>query len=50
MGQAVAGGLGCSGEFRSHGTTGWDMVVWVNLLLLFDLKTNLSLRDECVGE
>jgi len=47
MGQT--GGLHCCGGFGSHGTTDWDMVVWVDLPLLFDLKTNLSLRVECVG-
>lgn len=45
MGQAVAGGLCCS-----VGTTGWDTVIWVNFLLLFDLKTYLSLWDECFRE
>lgn len=49
MGQAAAGGLRCSGGSGSRGTTGWDPVVWVNLLLLFDLKVNLALHDEHVG-
>lgn len=38
-------GSGSSG-FGSQGTTGWNMVIWVN----FDLKTNLSLQDEFVEE
>lgn len=45
MWQAAAGGLCCCVGFGSCGTKGWDTVVWVNLLLLFDLKTNLSLRE-----
>lgn len=47
MGQAVAGGLCSSVECHvSHGTTAWDMVVWLNFLILFDFKTYLSLWDE----
>lgn len=51
MGQAVAVGL-CSsvGCCVSHGTTGWDMVVWLSFLLLFNFKTYLSLWDECFRE
>lgn len=51
MGEAAAAGLcRCVGCHVSHGTTGWDMVVRLNFLLLFDLKTYLSLWDECFRE
>lgn len=51
MGEAAAGGLCSSVGCRvNHGTTGWDMVIWLNFLLLFDLKAYLSLWDECFRE